>query len=239
MSLSGNYINILRRELKVYFVSPIAYIVISVFLIIAGWLFFSTFFLFNQAELRNFFQLLPIIFAFVVPAVTMRLFAEEINVGSYETLMTLPVTYLDVILGKFLSAVIFTGIMILPTLSYAITISFLGNLDWGPVIGGYIGAILLGGAYSSIGLFASALTRNQIVAFITGMAVCFVLTIIDKMLFFLPESLLGIFQYLGADYHFRKIAKGVIDSRDVLYFLSVSFIALFGTHLVLMEKGRE
>ncbi|OGF59542.1 MAG: ABC transporter [Candidatus Fischerbacteria bacterium RBG_13_37_8] len=225
------------KEFRTYFVSPIAYIVISIFLIISGWFFFSTFFLYNQASMRNFFGLLPIIFAFIIPAVTMRLFSEEINIGSYEILMTLPVSYAEVILGKFLASLAFVVIMLLPTVAYAVTISFMGTLDIGPVIGAYIGAILLGGLFSAVGIFASSLTRNQIIAFIIGMAICFILTIIDKMLFFLPQSLLSFFEYIGADFHFRNISKGIIDSRDVLYFVSVSFIILYATHLVLQEKN--
>ena len=230
-------INIFKKECSLYFISPIAYIVISIFLLVTGWFFFSTFFLYNQADLRNFFNLLPVIFSFVVPAVTMRLFSEELSAGSYETLLTLPVTFSDVILGKFLAAVVFVMAMLIPTLAYPITVSFLGRLDWGPVAGGYIGAVLLGGAFSAIGLFASSLTRNQITAFIIGMTICFGLTLIDKMLFFLPLSILGFLQFIGADFHFQNISKGIIDSRDILYFLSVGFVALFGAHLVMQEKN--
>ena len=121
-------------------------------------------------------------------------------------------------------------------ISVSLPEALLGQLDWGPVVGGYIGAVLLGSAFSAIGLFASALTRNQIIAFITAMAICFILTLIDKMLFFLPQSLLGILAYLGADFHFQNISKGIIDSRDVIYFLSVCFISLFAAHLALQEK---
>ncbi len=228
---------IFKREFRTYFVSPIAYIVISFFLLVTGWFFFTTFFLYNQASLRNFFSLLPIIFSFVVPAITMRLFSEEFNVGSYETLLTMPVTFLDVVLGKFMASVAFIVAMLIPTLAYPITVGFLGQLDWGPVVGGYTGAILLGAAFSAIGLLSSSMTRNQIIAFITGMAICFSLVLIDKMLFFLPRFSLVFFQYLGADHHFQNISKGIIDSRDILYFLSISFIGLYGTHLVLQEKN--
>jgi ABC-2 type transport system permease protein len=228
---------IFKREFRTYFVSPIAYIVISFFLLVTGWFFFTTFFLYNQASLRNFFSLLPIIFSFVVPAITMRLFSEEFNVGSYETLLTMPVTFLDVVLGKFMASVAFIAAMLVPTLAYPLTVGFLGQLDWGPVVGGYIGAILLGAAFSAISLLASSMTRNQIIAFITGMAICFSLVMIDKMLFFLPRFSLVFFQYLGADHHFQNISKGIIDSRDILYFLSISFIGLYGTHLVLQEKN--
>ena len=228
--------HIFKKEFGVYFVSPIAYIVISIFLLVTGWFFFSAFFLFNQANLRGFFGLLPITLSFFITAITMRLFSEELSVGSYEILLTLPVTSLEVILGKFLASVAFIAAMLVPTIAYPITVSFLGQLDWGPVAGGYTGVLLLGAAFSAIGLFASSLTRNQIIAFITGMAICFFLTLIDKMLFFLPQSLLGFLQYLGADFHFQNISKGILDSRDILYFLSVSFVALYGTYLGMQER---
>ena len=228
--------HIFRKEFSAYFVSPIAYIVISIFLLVTGWFFFSTFFLFNQANLRTFYTLLPVVFAFVIPAITMRLISEELNVGSDEILLTMPVTYGDVILGKFFASVALIIAMLIPTLAYPLSVSFMGQLDWGPVMGGYIGAVFLGAAFSGVGLFASALTRNQIIAFIIGLAICFTLTLIDKMLFFLPQSLLSVFSYLGADFHFQNIAKGIIDSRDILYFISVCFVGLFGAHLALNQK---
>lgn len=231
-----HYKSIFKKEFKSYFVSPIAYIVISIFLIVTGWFFFSTFFLYKQAELRNFFSLLPITFSFVIPAITMRLFSEERNIGTYEILLTMPVSFLDVIAGKFLAAAAMVALMLAPTLAYPISIAFLGDLDWGLVIGGYVGAILLGAAYCAVGIFSSSLSRNQIIAFIIGMMICFFLTLVDKMLFFIPESILPVFQYLGADYHFQNISKGIIDSRDILYFLSITFIALYGTNLIMQEK---
>ncbi len=228
--------HIFRKEFSAYFISPIAYIVISIFLLVTGWFFFATFFLFNQANLRTFYTLLPVVFAFVIPAITMRLISEELNIGSDEILLTMPVTYGDVILGKFLASVALIMTMLIPTLAYPLTVSFMGQLDWGPVVGGYVGAVFLGAAFSAVGLFASALTRNQIIAFIIGLAICFTLTLIDKMLFFLPQSLLGVFSYLGADVHFQNIAKGIIDSRDILYFISVCFVGLFGAHIALNQK---
>jgi len=233
----SQFFHIFKKEFKTYFVSPVAYIVISVFLLVTGWFFFSTFFIYNQADLRNFFNLLPLIFAFIVPAITMRLFSEELNVGSYEILMTMPVTCIDVVLGKFLAATIFIAAMLVPTLSYPIFVSFIGKLDWGSVIGGYTGAIFLGASYSAIGLFASSLTRNQIIAFIIGVAVCFTLTLIDKMLFFFPGNIVTFLEYLGADFHFQNISKGVIDSRDILYFVSIIFISLYGANLVMQRKN--
>jgi len=166
----------------------------------------------------------------------MKLFAEELNIGSYEILLTLPVTFTDIILGKFLAGVVFVSVALIPTLSYPIFIAFTGQLDWGPVVGGYIGAVFLGAAYTAVGLFASSLTRNQIIAFIVGMIICFFLTLIDKMLFFFPESILGMIGYLGADFHFKNVAKGIIDSRDIIYFLSIIFLGLYGAHLAMQEK---
>jgi len=229
-------VHIFRKEFNAYFVSPIAYIVIAIFLLVTGWFFFATFFIYNQANLRTFYALLPIMFAFVLPAVTMRLISEEINVGSDEILLTLPVTFREVILGKFLASVALVVAMLIPTVAYPLTVSFIGQLDWGPVVGGYVGAVLLGAAFSAIGLFASALTRNQIIAFIIGLAVCFTLTLIDKMLFFLPRSLLGVLAYLGADFHFQNIARGIIDSRDILYFISICFVGMYGAYLALLQR---
>ena len=201
-------VHIFRKELSAYFISPIAYIVIAIFLLVTGWFFFATFFLFNQANLRTFYALLPVVFAFVIPAITMRLIAEEINVGSDEILLTMPVTIRDVILGKFFASVALITTMLIPTMAYPLTVSLMGQLDWGPVVGGYVGAVFLGAAFSAVGLFASALTRNQIIAFIIGLAICFTLTLIDKMLYFLPQSWLGVFAYLGADFHFHGNAGG-------------------------------
>ncbi len=225
------------KEFKDYFISPIAYIVISLFLVVTGWFFFSTFFLFDTADMRNFFSMLPMIFSFIIPAVTMRLFSEEMNVGSYETLLTMPVSFRDIAVGKFLAATLFCGCMLLPTLSYPIFISFIGAVDPGPVIGGYTGALLLAGSYCAMGIFASSMTRNQIVAFIIGAALCFTLTILDKILFFVPAGITDIVAFIGADGHFQSISKGVMDTRDILYFLSVIFLGLFGTYLVMQEKN--
>jgi ABC-2 type transport system permease protein len=230
-------ITVMRKELLSYFGSPIAYIVITVFLAITGWLFFSTFFLYGQAELRGFFQLLPLMLAFVVPAVTMRLFSEERNTGSFEILMTLPVSLLDIIVGKMLAGTAFVALMLAPTLFYVLSVALVGSLDPGPVVGGYLGALLLGASFSAVGVLASSLTRNQIVAFITGLAICMFLTLIDKFLFFLPAALVNVLEYLGADYHFRNISRGIIDSRDIIYFASIVVLAVVGTRKIMEERS--
>ena len=227
---------IMKKELMGYFTTPIAYIVFTVFLVITGWFFFSTFFIYGQAELRGFFQLLPMIFSFVIPAITMRLFAEEKHSGSLEIIMTLPVTTLEVVVGKFLAGTVFVVLMLVPTVFYAVSVSVVGSPDYGPIIGGYLGAILLGGAFSAVGVFASTLSKNQIVAFIIGLAICITLTLIDKFLFFLHSSILGFVEYIGADFHFRNISRGVIDSRDIIYFISVIALSIMGAVRILEER---
>ena len=212
---------IMKRELKSYFSGPIGYIVTGLFLIISGFIFFSTFFLQNRAELRSFFGLLPVLLSFFVPALTMRIFAEEKRVGSIETLMTLPVTETNVVTGKFLAAFIETLVMLAPTLFYVLAAEIFGEPDYGPIIGGYIGAIFLCACFVSIGLFASSATKNQIIAFFVGCVICIVLTMIDAFLILFPASIVKALSFLSADIHFSSIAKGIIDTRDLLYFISL------------------
>ncbi len=230
---------IMNKELLVYFTTPIAYIVFSVFLLSTGFYFFilSPFFFFGQAEMREFFHALPAIFSIAVPAVTMRLFSEEKHTGSMEILMTLPVTNWDVIMGKFLAATAFTSVMLIPTFVYVLTVVLVGSLDPGPVVGGYLGAVFLAAAFSAVGVLSSSISRNQIVVFIIGVAICITLTLIDYFLFFLPVKLVNFFQHLGVNYHFRNIARGIIDSRDIIYFLSVIALAVMGTEKILSNRS--
>lgn len=215
---------IMRRELAAFFVSPIAYIVIGLFLIFSGFLFFSIFFLANRAELRQFFVNLPLLFAFFIPALTMRVFSEEQRSGSLETLLTLPVTAFDVVLGKFLASFIFTVVMIAPSVFYAITAAFFGTLDMGPIIGGYLGALFLAASFTAIGIFTSVLTKNQIIAFFIAFTVSIVLVMVDQFLVFLPAGIVTFLQYLSAGSHFTSISRGIIDSRDLIYFTSLTII---------------
>lgn len=237
ITLKGLF-QIYKKEMKTYFISPIAYIVIALFVIVTAFIFFflNNFFYYNQASLRYYFVLLPIVFCFAAPAITMHQFSEEISAGSYEMLLTMPLSFLDIIVGKFLAALTLLTICLVPTFSFAIFVSFLGNLDWGPVIGGFVGSVFLGAAYTAIGLFASSLTRNQIVSFLIGWALCFVLFLLDKVLYIVPQSLGFFFQYLGADYHFANVAKGILDTRDFIYFISICFVAVYATKLVMEEK---
>ena len=225
---------IMKRELQTYFTSPIAYIVSGLFLIITGILFYSVFFLRNSAELRMLFQYLPMLLSFFVPALTMRIFAEERRVGSIETLMTLPVTEVQVVTGKYLAAFISTLVMLAPTLFYIIPAEVFGSPDYGPIAGGYIGAVFLCASFTAIGLFATSVTKNQIVAFFTGFIICIVLTMINSFLVFLPASIVNFFTFISANSHFESIARGIIDTRDVIYFVSLT--ALFFTITVKIQQ---
>ncbi|HPS58161.1 MAG TPA: ABC transporter permease subunit [Spirochaetota bacterium] len=227
--------SVMKRDLRSFFNSPIAYIVITVFLSFTGFFFFKDFFYINQAEMRNLFTLLPLMFCFFIPAVTMKLFAEERQTGSLEILLTLPVSARDAVIGKFLAGLIFSMGMVSPTLIYLLTVILNGSPDYGPVIGGYFGVVFLAGAYTAIGLLASSITRNQIVAFILGWAGCFLFWLIDKVVIFIPSSL-GFIATLGTDYHFQSIARGIIDTRDVIYFLSIIAISLILTAKIAEER---
>lgn len=220
-------LTIAKREFKAYFLSPIAYVYLITFLVISNWLFFRSFFLIGQTDMRAFFGLMPWIFLFFIPAVSMSKWSEERKLGTMELLLTLPVKDSQVVLGKFFAALGLVTAALLFTLPIPISVSLLGTVDAGPIIGGYIGLLFMGAAYLAIGLFISALTENQIIAFILGVVVCFVLLIFGEPIFTagVPKALVGIFQYLGLSTHFGSIGRGILDSRDIIYYISM--IAFF------------
>lgn len=211
-----------KRELKAYFTSPTAYIVTGLYLLITGLVFFSSFYLYNRAELRQLFGLLPLILSFFVPALTMRVFAEERRSGSIETLMTLPVSETSVVAGKYLSSFVSTLIMIAPTLFYLLPVCIFGKPDFGPILGGYLGAVFLCACFAAIGIFASSVTKNQIIAFFLAWVICIVLTMIDQFLIFLPAPIVSFCNFISANAHFTSIARGIVDTRDILYFVSLA-----------------
>lgn len=213
---------IMKRELCSYFTSPIAYIVACLFLIASGLLVFSTFFISGRADLRNFFTLLPIVYSFFIPALTMRIFSEEKKSGSYETLLTLPVTIKDIVIGKYLAVFASSIVMLVPTLFYVLTCCAFGSPDAGPIIGGYIGAMLLAAAFCAIGVFSSAITKNQIIAFFVAFSICIVLTFLDNFAILLPAVAVPVVKFISASSHFESVARGVLDTRDLIYFISVA-----------------
>jgi len=223
----SNVGTIFKKELRSYFNSAVAYVVIVVFLAIVGWMYTSSMFLINVASLRMMFELIPLVFLFVVPAVTMRLLSEEKKSGTIELLTTKPLHDWEIVLGKFLAAWVLIGLALLPTLVYYFTVAFLGAIDNGPVIGGYVGLLFMAGVYVAIGLLSSSLTENQIVAFIVGLMFMFVFYMMDKVLLFVPDVMTSVVEYPGIDYHFSNIARGVIDSRDIVYFCSLLGFTLY------------
>ncbi|HLE34118.1 MAG TPA: ABC transporter permease subunit [Bacteroidota bacterium] len=222
-----NIVPIYIKELRSYFNSAVAYVVIVVFLALLGWFYASNIFLANAASMREMFETARWIFLFVIPAITMRLLAEERKSGTIELLTTKPVHDAEIILGKFFAAWSLMGIALLPSLVYYVTISSLGTIDNGPVIGGYLGLLLMAGVFVSLGLFASSVTDNQIVAFLLGIFLILVFFIVDKVLIFMPEALASLLEYLSTDSHFLSMARGVIDTRDLIYFASILGFTLY------------
>jgi ABC-2 type transport system permease protein len=225
-----------RREIRTYFNSPVAYIVVPVFVIITGYLFFTQLFLEKQADMRGFFNIMPLLFMFMIPAITMRLLADEKSSGTLELLITMPVRDWEVVVGKFLAAMALLCTAIGLTLVFAITVKSLGPLDRGPAIGGYLGLVLMGGAYVAIGVMASALTRNSIISFIVAFAISFALYLLGRLTQFLPQSLQKLVAFLSIDGHFENIGRGVVDSRDVIYYLSVMTVCLLIATLSLESR---
>ncbi len=222
-----------KREFRTFFASPIAYVVLGGFLLVAGWLFFSTLFLAGQASLRSFFGIAPVLFVVLVPAVTMRAVAEERKSGTLELLMTLPMEDWQVVFGKFLAALGMVSVGLAWTLPYSLTVAALtapgAGFDWGPVVAGYLGLLLLAASFIALGLWGSALSKNQIVGFIVGLVLCFAFSFIDKFAVLLPESLAQVFQFLSVGYHFDNIARGVIDTRDLVFYVSLTALGLLLT----------
>jgi len=223
----NNILTIFRREMRSYFNSPVAYIVITLFLLISGYFFSSTLFLINSADLRSLFNISSFVLMLFIPAVTMRLLAEERRSGTIEILVTMPVKDSEIVLGKFFAAFALTALAILLTFVAYVTVASLGNADFGASFGGYLGLLLMSAVYIAIGVFTSSLTQNQIVAFIVGFVIIFALFMLDKVLPFLPAALASAFEFLSIDYHFRNISRGVIDTRDLVYYGSMIFLFIY------------
>jgi ABC-2 type transport system permease protein len=231
-------ISILKKEFNSFFSSPIAYLVIGVFLLINGlflFVFNDDFNILNGgfADITPFFYLAPWVFLYLIPAITMKSFADEISNGTIELLKTKPLSDWQIVLGKFWASLLLVLIAIVPTFIYVYTVYQLGNpvgnIDFGTTIGSYIGLLFLAATYTSIGLFTSTLSKNQIVAFILGVFITFFFFYgFDAIASSFGNDSLNI-QKLGINEHFKSISRGVIDTRDIIYFLSVTFFFLFIT----------
>lgn len=228
---------VFRRDTAGFFNQPVAYVVITAFLLICGWFFTSSLFLAGQADIRSFLASVPLVLVFFTPALTMRLLAEEWRNGTMELLVTLPLRDVEVVIGKYLAALGVFAVALALTCPYPVTVAALGPLDWGQALSGYLGVLLMGAAFLAIGLLASAVTNSQVVAFIVSFFLCFGLFLLGKVLPLVPPALVPVVEFLAVDTHFANLIKGVVDSRDVLYFLSIVAACLAGTVHVL--QGRK
>lgn len=228
-------IAIIKKEINSFFASPIGYLVIGLFLILNGlflWVFSGNYNIFDSgfADLAPFFELAPWILLFLIPAVTMRAFSDELKLGTLELLLTKPLSLRSIVMGKYLGAVLLIIIAVAPTLLYIFTISSLGNpegnWDLGSTMGSYIGLFFLAATYTAIGIFGSSLSSNQIVAFLISVFLCFALYYGFEGLSYLSSDLA--IEKLGMKSHFDSVSRGVLDTRDLVYFLSVTvfFIVL-------------
>ena len=230
--------SILKKEFNSFFASPIAYLVIGIFLLINGlflWIFKDEFNILNAgfADLNSFFYLSPWIFLFLIPAITMKSFADEYNNGTIEILKTRPISDWQIVFGKFFASLLLVIVALIPTLMYVYSVYKLGNpignLDFGSTIGSYVGLLFLAATYTSIGLFTSTLSKNQIVAFIVAVFITFILFYgFDAISNSFDNQSFTIKQF-GINEHFKSISRGVIDTRDLIYFVSVTIFFLFIT----------
>ena len=235
---------IFKREFAGYFGSPVAYVFIIIFLLLMGFFTFNIghFFEVGQADLAGFFQWHPWIFMFLVPAVAMRLWAEERRLGTIELVMTFPVTVTEVIAGKFLAAWAFIGIALFLTFPMVLSVAYLGNPDLGPIFCGYAGSFLLAGAFLSVGIMTSALTRSQVVSFILAVVAClfFILAgyppVIGALSGWAPLWVIDTVSGLSFLSHFNSIGRGVVELKDLVYYASVIFFMLTANGIVLQNR---
>jgi ABC-2 type transport system permease protein len=237
---------VFRRELAAYFATPLAYVFIVVFLVLAGSLtfFLGSFFDRGQADLQPFFTFHPWLYLFLIPAIAMRLWAEERKSGTIELFLTLPITTGQAVLGKFLAAWVFCGIALALTFPLWITVNVLGGPDNGVILSGYIGSWLMAGAFLAIGAAVSALTKNQVIAFVVAAVVCFLLTVSGSNVvlgFFTgwaPQPVVDTVASFSFISHFTSVMRGVIDLKDMVYFISLIVFFLFAnTAIVELKKA--
>ena len=236
--MKSNILNIFKKEFDSYFTSPMAYIFLVVFCLVNGYFFSNTFFLIGQSDLRALFNIVPMVYLFFIPAITMGLIAKEKNLGTMEIISTLPIKDYEFVIGKYLAALALIIIGLLFTAVHFFTlVSFGINIDYGALFTGYLGLFFAGAVYASIGTFASSLFDNQVVAFIIGVFIVLMFFLFDKLLIFVPSFLAGTIQYLSVDYHMSNISRGVIDSRNLVYFVSVIGVFLFMTIQALSRRN--
>jgi ABC-2 type transport system permease protein len=237
---------IFKREWQAYFATPIALIFLSVFLVLNGFFTFKlgNFYELGQADLKPFFVWHPWLYLFIVPAISMRLWAEERKSGSIELLLTFPVSIVEAMLGKFLAAWAFLGLSLLLTFPIILTVSYLGDPDLGIIMASYLGSLLMAGAYLGIGCGVSASTNNQVISFVISTALCLFLILlgfdpcVELLLSIFPSRFVDMLVNLSFPYHFEAIQRGVVDATDLIYFLSIiAFSLLVGVIIIDRKKA--
>jgi len=235
---------IMKRELGGYFTSPIAYVFLVIFLLLTGFFTFTVgnFFERGEASLVSFFTWHPWLYLFLVPAAGMRLWSEERRLGTLELLLTMPITTWQAIVGKFLASWLFLGLALLLTFPVMITVNYLGDPDNGVIVAGYVGSLLLAGTYLAISCMTSALTRNQVISFILSVMICLFLIlagytpVTDLLVRWANPVVVEIIASFSVMTHFEGFQRGVLDSRDVVFFASVMFFALFATGVIIRNQ---
>ncbi len=240
------FLSITKRELISYFATPVAYVFITIFLLLSGLFTFylGNFFEIGQASLGSFFEWHPWLYLFLIPAITMRLWSEEKKSGTIELLTTLPVSTLNIVLGKFMAAWLFTFLALILTFPMWITVNYLGNPDNGVITASYIGSLLMAGGYLSIGIFISSLTKNQVIAFIVSVTVCFLFTVsglpivLDFFSNWAGEAITDVIASFSFLANYSDISRGIIDFRTLVYFLSLIFLFLY-LNVITLDNSRN
>ncbi len=240
------FLSITKRELISYFATPVAYVFITIFLLLSGLFTFylGNFFEIGQASLGSFFEWHPWLYLFLVPAITMRLWSEEKKSGTIELLTTLPVSTLNIVLGKFMAAWLFTLLALILTFPIWITVNYLGNPDNGVIMASYIGSLLMSGGYLSIGIFISSLTKNQVIAFIVSVTVCFLFTVsglpivLDFFSNWAGEAITDVIASFSFLANYSDISRGIIDFRTLVYFLSLIVLFLY-LNVITLDNSRN
>ena len=240
------FLSITKRELISYFATPVAYVFITIFLLLSGLFTFylGNFFEIGQASLGSFFEWHPWLYLFLVPAITMRLWSEEKKSGTIELLTTLPLSTLNIVLGKFMAAWLFTLLALILTFPMWITVNYLGTPDNGVIMASYIGSFLMSGGYLSIGIFISSLTKNQVIAFIVSVTVCFLFTVsglpivLDFFSNWAGEAITDVIASFSFLANYSDISRGIIDFRTLVYFLSLIFLFLY-LNVITLDNSRN
>ncbi len=229
---------LVKKELKQFFYSPVAYVVIFIFLIISGWFFSNALFIVRESELRGMLDIMPLLLTFFIPAITMKAISEERKTDTLQLVLTLPVREWEVVISKYIASLSLYAVMLSFTLVYVIVLKLIGRPDGGVITASYLGLLLLGSAYISIGIFASSLTRSQVIAFIVGFGIMFLFFVSSRLQILFPLSMQQIIEEFSVFGHFENLLRGVVNLSDIVYFLLLNILfLLLATYQ--LERGRK